>query len=248
MPQDLELIYPDWDAPEQIQALCTTRYGGVSDGLYTSLNLASHVEDEPAHVSQNRQRLVRQLELPAEPQWLEQTHSTTVVDLDHENQRLGDAAISSTPGSIAVVLTADCLPVLLCNRTGDEVAAAHAGWRGLVNGVIEQTVNAMRSEPGQLMAWLGPAIGPQSFEVGTEVREAFVQRHTQADACFRENRPGHYLADLYALARLRLELLGISEISGGDYCTFEDSQRFFSYRRDRQTGRQASLIYIQPGS
>ncbi len=246
MPQDLELIYPDWDAPAQIQALCTTRYGGVSDGLYASLNLAAHVEDDPAHVSQNRERLATQIDLPAEPQWLEQTHSTTVVDLDHENHRLGDAALSSTPGTIAVVLTADCLPVLLCNRAGDEVAAAHAGWRGLVNGVIEQTVNAMRSEPGQLMAWLGPAIGPQSFEVGSEVREAFIQRHAKADACFRENRPGHYLADLYALARLRLELLGISAISGGDYCTFEDDQRFFSYRRDRQTGRQASLIYIHP--
>lgn len=246
MPQPLEMIRPDWNAPAQIRALCTTRNGGISAGAYASLNLAAHVEDDPEHVSRNRERLARALDLPTEPQWLEQTHSTTVIDLDHDNHRHGDAAISSTVGTIAVVLTADCLPVLLCNRNADEVAAAHAGWRGLVNGVLEQTVHAMRSDPAQLIAWLGPAIGPQSFEVGNEVREAFIQQHTQAEDCFRQNRPGHYLADLYALARLRLAALGIHEISGGDYCTFQDSQSFYSYRRDRQTGRQASLIYIKP--
>nr|MDJ0833486.1 peptidoglycan editing factor PgeF [Gammaproteobacteria bacterium] len=209
-------------------------------------NLAAHVDDDPDLVAQNRQQLVTSLELPAEPQWLEQIHSTTVIDLDRTQTRQGDAAITARPATIAAVLTADCLPVLLCNRDGSEVGAAHAGWRGLVGGVVEQSVSAMRSEPAQLMAWLGPAIGPHNFEVGSEVREAFVRQHASAEACFQVNRPGHYLADLYALARLRLELLGIRQISGGEYCTYQDQQRFFSYRRDRHTGRQASLIYIRP--
>ena len=210
-PPELELIHPDWPAPPAIQACCTTRNGGVSAGTYASFNLAAHVDDDPDQVAQNRRQLVTSLELPAEPQWLEQIHSTTVMDLDRTQTRQGDA-----------------------------------GWRGLVGGVVEQSVSAMRSEPAQLMAWLGPAIGPHNFEVGSEVREAFVRQHASAEACFQVNRPGHYLADLYALARLRLELLGIRQISGGEYCTYQDQQRFFSYRRDRHTGRQASLIYIRP--
>ena len=246
MPHNLELIRPDWNAPAAIEALCTTRSGGVSSGAYASLNLALHVGDDPAHVHENRRLLAGAEQLPSEPQWLQQTHSTKVINLDREEPREGDAAISSTPGSIAVVLTADCLPLLLCSRDADEVAAAHAGWRGLVNGVLERTVAAMRSEPDRLIAWLGPAIGAQSFEVGAEVREAFVQRHAQSEACFSATRPGHYLADLYGLARVRLELLGILDISGGEYCTYEDQRRFYSYRRDKQTGRQASLIYIRP--
>ena len=240
----IEFITPDWDAPAHIRAACSTRAGGVSRNGYASLNLASHVEDLPSAVAQNRLRLREQLKLPNEPQWLEQTHSTRVIDLNHQSSRDGDAACTRKAGQVAVVLTADCLPVLFCNAAGSEVAAAHAGWRGLLNGVLEQTVDAMQSDASQILAWLGPAIGPQHFEVGAEVRAAFVQQEASAAECFKENRPGHYLADLYQLARLRLKKHGVNAIWGGDHCTFAEAERFFSYRRTPKTGRQASLIWI----
>lgn len=240
----LDIIIPDWQAPAHIRALCTLRRGGVSTGGYTSLNLADHVGDDPVHVSLNRSRLVHALDLPEEPEWLQQTHSIRVIDLDHSQSREGDAAVTTLPRTIAVVLTADCLPVLLCDVEGKEVAAAHAGWRGLLNGVLEQTVLQMRSDPGDLLAWLGPAIGQQHFEVGEEVREAYLQHSADNEGFFSSTRPGHYLADLYGIARLVLNKLGISHISGGDNCTYSDPGTFFSYRRDGETGRQASLIYI----
>ncbi len=240
----IEFIVPDWDAPASIRALCTTRPGGVSRAGYASLNLATHVQDSAQAVAQNRLLLRRQLQLPTEPQWLEQTHSTRVIDLDHDNNRQGDAALTRQPGRVAVVMTADCLPVLFINRQGTEVAAAHAGWRGLLNGVLEQTLDAMQSDPQHISAWLGPAIGPQHFEVGAEVRAAFIEQDAQARECFRQNRPDHYLADLYQLARLRLKKHGVNAISGGEYCTYAESERFFSYRREPITGRQASLIWI----
>jgi YfiH family protein len=245
MPQTLEFIFANWDAPEHIVALCTTRQGGLSANGFASLNLASHVHDVPELVDANRQRLIRALNLPAQPEWLNQTHSTRVIDLDHETMRDGDAACTSMSGKIAAVLTADCLPVLFCNTAGDEVAAAHAGWRGLANGVLEQTVRTMRSSPGNIMAWLGPAIGPTRFEVGAEVRQAFLDHDIEAESCFSLNRPGHYLADLYRLARLRLNKAGIDLIWGGEYCTYLQNRQFFSYRREKVTGRQASLIYIK---
>ncbi|MBC8211724.1 MAG: peptidoglycan editing factor PgeF [Gammaproteobacteria bacterium] len=237
-------IVPDWNAPDAITAVCSTRQGGVSRAGFDSFNLATHVEDDPARVALNRQRLLQQLGLSAQPQWLEQTHSIRAIDLDRDSGRDGDAAVTRTPGRVAVVLTADCLPVLFTNSAGSEVAAAHAGWRGLLNGVLEQTLAAMHSKPEAIMAWLGPAIGPQQFEVGAEVREQFVQQMAAAEACFVQNRAGHYLADLYQLARLRLEKQGLSLISGGDYCTYTQSDLFYSYRREKVTGRQASLIYI----
>jgi YfiH family protein len=206
--------------------------------------LATHVEDDAEDVAQNRLLLKQALHLPAEPQWLQQTHSTRVIDLQHNNSRDGDAAVSRTAGQVVAVLTADCLPVLFCDDAGSEVAAAHAGWRGLLNGVLEQTVASLQSKPQGLLAWLGPAIGPQHFEVGSEVRQQFVEHDPQADQCFKANRPGHYLADLYSLARQRLKKLGITHICGGELCTFSQADRFFSYRREKMTGRQACLIYI----
>jgi YfiH family protein len=246
MQPQFELIFPDWSAPASVVACCTTRLGGVSNNGYHSLNLASHVGDEPSRVLRNRDILCQSLQLPGEPQWLEQIHSTRVIHLDREQARDGDAAVTATAGKVSVVLTADCLPVLFCNRDGSEVAAAHAGWRGLVNGVLEQTVQAMQSAPADIMAWLGPAIGPQHFEVGAEVRQAFVDHTIAASNCFVENRPDHFLADLYQLARQRLNNAGIELISGGGYCTYSEDKRFYSYRREKQTGRQASLIYIKP--
>jgi YfiH family protein len=243
----IDWITPEWNAPAQIHAACTTRSGGVSSGGYASLNLATHVEDSPQAVEQNRRVLRQQLNLPAEPEWLEQTHSTRVINLAQQTTRTGDAAFTREAGQVAVVLTADCLPVLFCNTAGTEVAAAHAGWRGLLAGVLEQTVGAMQSEPAQILAWLGPAIGPQHFEVGNEVRAAFVQQDARATDSFQQNRPGHYLADLYRLARQRLKKHGIGAISGGNDCTYAEPERFFSYRRESKTGRQASLIWIDRG-
>lgn len=244
----LEIIPANWQAPRNVVAFCTTRGGGVSQGGFASLNLASHVQDDAQRVSANRQRLLRQQALPAEPQWLNQTHSIRVIDLDHDQGREGDASVTRSPGQVAVVLTADCLPVLFCNKDGTEVAAAHAGWRGLVEGVLEQTVAAMTAKPGEILAWLGPAIGPQQFEVGPEVRQAFLSHSLEAQSAFRQNRPGHFLADLYQLARLRLNQAGVELIWGGEYCTYTQSDLFFSYRREKQCGRQASLIYIKKPS
>jgi polyphenol oxidase len=244
----LQLIPAQWSVePDQapaVSAFCTTREGGVSKGNFAFLNLAEHVQDDPEAVVKNRQLLKQQLALPDEPQWLQQTHSINVIDLDSSSSRKGDAAFSSTPGRIAVVMTADCLPVLFCNTAGSEVAAAHAGWRGLLNGILEKTVASMCSRNQQIMAWLGPAIGPAQFEVGSEVRDLFIEQDAESASCFSQNRPGHYLADLYSLARTRLHKAGVSLISGGEFCTFSERERFFSYRRENLTGRQASLIYI----
>ncbi len=242
--ETLEFIRPDWQAPESINALCTTRLGGISKGGYASLNLATHVADDPEHIVTNRLRLAETLQLPAEPQWLDQTHSINVVNLDGTDNRQADAAITRKPGCIAVVLTADCLPILFCNRQGTEVAATHAGWRGLLNGVLEQTVLKMQSDAADILAWMGPAIGPLKFEVGEEVRQAFILQNKQNDAFFYQNRPEHYLADLYSIARLRLKNISLVHISGGEFCTYRDD-RFFSYRKEKMTGRQASLIYIK---
>jgi YfiH family protein len=236
------LIRADWPAPASIHTLSTTRDGGVSAAPYDSLNLGDHVGDAPDDVMTNRARL--RTFLPAEPCWLTQVHGTQVVDAGtaHAGMR-ADASITRLPGRVCAVLTADCLPVLFCNRAGDRVGAAHAGWRGLLGGVLEATLDALDCPPDSVLAWLGPAIGPQAFEVGDEVRQAFTADLPASAAAFTADRPGKWCADLYALARLRLARAGVNAVYGGGFCTVRESQRFFSYRRDGVTGRMASLIW-----
>jgi len=224
----------------------TTRHGGFSQGPYASLNLGDHVDDDPQRVARNRQWLVTSLNLPAPPTWLKQVHGTQVVELPSANNQppQADASVSRTAGPVCAVMTADCLPVLLCDTGGRVVAAAHAGWRGLAAGVLEATVHAMAVAPETLLAWLGPAIGPQAFEVGSDVVQAFVERHAEARQAFRQTSEHHWLADIYQLARLRLHAAGVTQVSGGGFCTYEDAERFYSYRRDKITGRMAALIWL----
>ncbi|MFP5410482.1 MAG: peptidoglycan editing factor PgeF [Gammaproteobacteria bacterium] len=236
------MIRPDWPAPPTVQAGMTTRAGGVSQPPWASLNLGDHVGDDPNHVAANRARL-REM-LPAEPGWLRQVHSARVVELGREQNPEADASFTREAGQVCAVLTADCLPVLFCDRAGSVVAAAHAGWRGLANGVLEATVGAMQVPPGEILAWMGAAIGPQAFEVGEEVREAFVARHSEAAAAFAPHAPGKWLADIYALARIRLGSVGVRSIYGGGRCTLTEAETFYSYRRDGVTGRMAALVWL----
>ena len=237
-------IVPDWPAPEQVSTLVTTRAGGVSRAPYAGLNLGGHVGDDPASVAQNR--AILRAALPAEPVWLTQVHGIAVLDADGGNVSTeADASVTRRAGQVCAVLTADCLPVLFCSRDGSVVAAAHAGWRGLAGGMLEATVAAMQVPAESVMAWLGPAIGAQAFEVGGEVREAFVAMQPQASAAFVALRRGKWLADIYALARLRLQRSGVNHIYGDGACTYSEAARFYSYRRDGPTGRMASLIWLQ---
>ncbi len=245
---NIKFIAPDWPAPANVRAVITVRTGGVSNAPHGSFNLATHVGDYPAAVRANRSRLRSALALPAEPVWLKQVHGVAVVDAAHSGtEPEADGAFAAQPGAVCAVLTADCLPVLLCNREGTKVAALHAGWRGLAGGVIEAGVKALGDAGNEILAWLGPAIGPETFEVGPEVRTAFIERDAQAAQAFRAAREGKYLADIYQLARLRLQRLGVAAVYGGGFCTVTDSARFFSYRRDGVTGRMASLIWITKG-
>jgi len=236
------MILPDWPAPPRVKSLMTTRAGGVSGAPWASLNLGDHVGDDPAHVAANRARLRQQL--PADPGWLKQIHSTTVVEAG-AGLLEADAAFTRRAATVCAVLTADCLPVLLCNRTGSVVAAAHAGWRGLAGGVLEASVAAMQVPPSEIMAWMGAAIGPQAFEVGDEVRQAFIAQHPEAAVAFLQHAPGKWLADIYQLARIRLNQVGVQAIYGGERCTFNETDSFYSYRRDGVTGRMASLIWLE---
>ncbi len=241
------LIIPDWPAPDRVYAVSTTRTGGVSPPPWASLNLAGHVGDDPVHVAENRRRLAAIAGLPAEPAWLEQVHGITVVAAETvtvSTPVAADAAFTRESGRPCVVMTADCLPVLLCDRAGTVVAAAHAGWRGLAGGVIAATVAQMATPPGELLAWLGPAIGPGAFEVGEEVCAAFLGLDAGNRDCFRPSPAGRWLADLYELARRQLAGLRISAVYGGDFCTFSEPERFFSYRRENCTGRMATLIWL----
>ena len=242
------LIRPAWPAPARVHAVATTRAGGASGAPWASLNLGDHVGDDVAHVERNRELLRDALELPGDPAWLQQVHGTAVVQaMSAGPRRVADASWTSAPGTVCAVLTADCLPVLFCNRAGTHVAAAHAGWRGLAAGVLESTVGWLAADgvrPDALLAWLGPAIGPHSYEVGADVRDAFLRTDPSAAAAFQPGRPGHWFLDLYAAARLRLERAGVGSISGGGFCTLADPQRFFSHRRDGVTGRQATLIWL----
>jgi YfiH family protein len=238
-----DFIFPGWPAPPNVRALVTTRSGGVSTGPYASLNLGDHVGDDPQAIATNRQRLTEHL--PAGPVWLNQVHGCLCVDA--ANTAMGseaDAAFSRRPGIVCAVMTADCLPVLLCDEAGSVVAAAHAGWRGMAAGVIETTIKAMDFPGERLMAWLGPAIGPQQFEVGEEVRTTFIDHDPQAADAFSAKPNGKWLCNIYTLARQRLAAQGICRIAGADFCTVSDQGRFFSYRRDGTTGRMASLIWL----
>jgi YfiH family protein len=247
-------ISPQWPAPAAVAAVTTVRSGGASAEPFADFNLAAHVGDEPAAVAANRQRLLESCPGLSAIGWLQQVHGTDVVAADASATPVADAVFTQEPGLGCAVLTADCLPVLFCDRAGTRVAAAHAGWRGLGDGVLERTVAALSVPAGELLAWLGPAIGPAHFEVGPEVRARFLDTAEAAlraatEQCFVANaRPGHFLADLYQLARLRLRAAGVEAVYGGGFCTFAEPERFYSYRREPVTGRMASLIYLIPGS
>lgn len=241
--QDSDLILPDWPAPAGVRAFVTTRSGGLSVGPYASFNLGEHVGDDPDAVAGNRKRL-RAL-LPEEPVWLRQVHGNRVIVADREaGVPEADASVTERPETVLAIQIADCMPVLLCDRAGTVAGAAHAGWRGLSSGVIENTMQAMQRPGDSLLAYLGPAIGPGNFEVGVEVRETFVAHDPRAAAHFQEKADGKYLADLYGLARQRLARLGITEVYGGSFCTVAEKDCFFSYRRDRTTGRMAALVWL----
>lgn len=244
----VDLIIPRWPAPANVRAIQTTRAGGVSVAPYDTLNLGMHVEDNPLNVARNRQLL--NACVPTEPVWLNQVHGVSVVDAGATAcVPDADAAFSTSRGAVCAVMTADCLPLLFCNREGTVVAATHAGWRGLCEGVIEATIEAMQVLPGSLMAWLGPAIGPQAFEVSEDVRQEFISQQNEAKDAFAATGVDKCLADIYRLAQLRLERMGVTEIYGGgidqDFCTYTDKNRFFSFRRDGKTGRMATLIWLE---
>ena len=235
-------LTPQWPAPARVKACVTTRSGGVSVAPFDSFNLGEHVADDPLSVQKNRQRLVSLL--GCKPAWLQQVHGTAVVEACPARLLEADASWSREPGVACTVMTADCLPALFCDRAGTRVAAAHAGWRGLAAGVLEATLEKLAVPADQVLVWLGPAIGPQAFEVGAEVREAFVDQHAQAVEAFQPSvNSGKFMADIYQLARVRLAACGVTAVYGGDFCTFNDP-RFFSYRRSAQTGRFASLIWL----
>jgi len=235
-------LVPDWPAPARVQARVTTREGGVSAAPFDAFNLGDHVGDEPAAVAENRRRLHSRI--GCRPAWLRQVHGTLVVPADPAQVPEADASWTDRLDIACAILTADCLPVLFCDRAGTRVAAAHAGWRGLAGGVLEATLDALGVAPEELLVWLGPAIGPAAFEVGAEVRAAFLERHPQAAPAFAASRnPGRFMADLYRLARIRLAARGVEAVYGGGFCTFSDP-RFYSYRRTPRTGRFASLIWL----
>jgi YfiH family protein len=243
-------LLPDWPVPVHVRAFATTRHGGVSTGAFRSLNLGlggggASLHDDPQAVAENRRRVLAHL--PAAPTWLRQAHGTEVVAIDapRDDAPIADAAVTRAPGVPLVVQAADCLPVLLADRDGTVAGVAHAGWRGLAAGVIERTVAAMDCDPARIVAWLGPAIGPDAFEVGADVQAAFVSSDPEDAACFRPLREGKWLADLPALARRRLAAARVASAHGGNWCTFRDPQRFFSYRRDGVTGRMAAVLWLE---
>ncbi|WP_415899409.1 peptidoglycan editing factor PgeF [Neptuniibacter sp. QD48_11] len=243
----MQLILPDWNAPRGVKAFTTTRFDGVSGGAYKGLNLGDHVKDDPEHVKQNRQILIDELGLQRNPQWLSQVHGIDIIEAKVDGVcREADGCWSQDKGQACIVMTADCLPVLFADGDGKRVAAVHAGWRGLLDGILEQAVGGFQ-KPENLHVWLGPAIGPDAFEVGQEVRDQFVAVQAQANQAFTpvEGSSGKFLADIYQLARQRLNSVGVNFVSGGEYCTYTDAERFYSYRRDGVTGRMASLIWIE---
>jgi hypothetical protein len=236
-------LIPDWPAPAGVKACVTTRSGGVSLAPFDSLNLGDHVDDQPSAVAENRRRLTEHFGIA--PAWLQQVHGVAVAHADPSMVATADASWSATPGIACAVMTADCLPALFCNRAGTRVAGAHAGWRGLAAGVLEATLDCLDTPPAEVLVWLGPAIGPERFEVGAEVREAFVGQLPATEQAFVPSaNAGRFMADIYQLARLRLAARGVTAVYGGGYCTVSDP-RFFSYRRSPRTGRFASLIWLE---
>ncbi|RKT43284.1 peptidoglycan editing factor PgeF [Thiocapsa rosea] len=246
------MIEPDWPAPARVRAYSTTRDGGVGTGVYASLNLGDHVGDAPERVARNRAILREHLQLPSEPLWLRQVHGCRLAGegsaIPGDARPLGgceaDGAVTGEGDVVCVVMTADCLPVLMCDDRGTRVAAVHAGWRGLASGILERAIEVMGGASERILVWLGPAIGPDAFEVGPEVRERFLEADPESIDAFRASRDGRFLADLAGLARRRLARLGVTGVYGGGYCTHSDPRRFFSYRRDGVTGRMASLIWL----
>lgn len=249
------LIYPDWPAPVQVQACFTTREGGESLGVFAGLNLGAHVADDPAAVAANRHQLRESLHLSQEPVWLNQVHGTVVYPVDSTRAAqpvtapTADAAVTRLTDVALTVMTADCLPVLFCDRAGTVVATAHAGWRGLCDGVLEQTVAAMQVPSQEILVWLGPAIGATAFEVGAEVRTHFIQQDPAATSAFVSStlsapEDDKWLGDLFLLARQRLARVGVLQVYGGQLCTYSDPEQFYSYRRDGQTGRMSGLIWL----
>ena len=240
-----------WPTPPGVRALTTTRFGlGVSQPPFDAFNLGMRCGDDPGAVIENRRQLETALALPSSPRWLRQVHGVDVAAEPGFDEPAADAATSSTAGTVLAILTADCLPVVFAAIDGSEVAAAHAGWRGLAAGVLEATVAAMETSPDRVIAWLGPAAGPRAYEIDAPVRDAFLARDPRAGAAFAATRAGHWLVDLYALARLRLADAGIAvaDIHGGGACTISEPQRFYSHRRDQRTGRMATLAWIEPGA
>lgn len=255
----------DWNIPQGVRIAFSTRRGGVSEFPYKSLNLGLHVGDCEEKVLTNRALIHERFDLPDFPAWLEQTHSTRVIEADNQTVHNADGSYSERSKQVCVVMTADCLPVLLCDRNGSEVAAVHAGWKGLCDGIVEVALDKFKSDKAHLIAYLGPAIGADVFEVGEEVREMFVSQHPQSSIFFLKKEPSaslkkersasegedstpgsqKYLADLQGLARLRLNLAGVTEIYQADICTFKNSDDYFSYRRDKVTGRMASFIWLE---
>ncbi|MEY0338501.1 purine nucleoside phosphorylase YfiH [Providencia stuartii] len=239
------LIFPDWPKPKNVSCCSTTRIGGVSLSPFDSLNLGGHVGDDPSAVSENRHLLQTLAGLPQQPLWLEQVHGTKVLCLTGAaiDNKQADAVYTQQVGQVCAIMTADCLPVLFCSKDGREVAAAHAGWRGLCDGVLENTVAQFTCDKKDIMAWLGPAIGSEKFEVGAEVKAAFVKQSSELASGFTVHGE-KYLADIYLLARKKLQAAGVSSIYGGTFCTVSDKNRFYSYRREGKTGRMASLIWV----
>lgn len=243
---DPQWLVPDWPAPARVRAFVTTRAGGVSTGEFASMNLGTRGGDKAANVERNR-LIVREL-LPAAPRYMAQVHGSAVADLDRladDTVPTADAATTGLPGRVGVVLTADCMPLFLCDEEGKRVGVAHAGWRGMAGGVIEHAVRALGAEPAKVMAWMGPAIGPDAFEVGPEVRETFLEVDPRAAEAFVPHKPGKYMADLYTLARQRLQRAGVARIHGGGFCTYGEADRFFSYRREQRSGRMGAFIWME---
>lgn len=236
-------VVPDWPLPARVRALVTTRAGGVSAGPFSGLNLGLRTGDDPAAVAENRARLERRL--PQAPRWLQQVHGSTVVDADDLTAiPPADASVARNAGTVCAIMIADCLPVLLADKAGTCVGAAHAGWRGLAGGVISNTIGRMTARPAELTAWIGPGIGPSAFEVGDDVLDAFCADTAENREAFKPLKPGKWLCDLPMLARKALQRAGVTAIHGGNLCTYSDPARFYSYRRDRVTGRMAALIWL----
>lgn len=244
----MQAIFPNWPAPANVHAFTTTRHGGVSRAPFDDFNLGDHVGDDKSAVKTNRTLLVEKFHLPHAPLFLTQTHSTRVIRLPYAGEHVeADALYTNQPNQVCTVMTADCLPVLFTNQNGDEVAAAHAGWRGLCDGILEETVKCFQAAPQDIIAWFGPAIGPTAFQVGLDVVEQFIAVDEKAQLAFHpdDTEAGKYLGNLYQIATQRLNNMGVTRIFGGEHCTYTEKDRFFSFRRDNQTGRMASVIWFE---